>query len=132
MYFENVKVNDVVYGLVFGRGKVTEIFEDSFYRLIVEFENGNLVPYTSEGISKWGSFYEQTLFYKKDIDLTEVDFTPVKKILCYKKIIKLRNEGKLQVRLPSGIWADIELCNPEYVRKKIEKEKFHLFRKKNV
>lgn len=130
MYFNEVKENDIVYGLVFGKGKVIEVFQDSFYKFIVEFENGNLIPYTIDGIAKWGAFYEQTLFYKNDIDLTEVDFSPVKKVLCYKKIIKLRDKGELQVRLPSGIWANTEICNSDYIRKKLEKGKFHLFRKK--
>lgn len=129
-YFKEVKIEDVVYGLVFGRGIVVQIFDnDSFYKLIVHFENGREIPYTIDGVSKWGSFYDQTLFYKHDIDLTEYDFTPVSKVLNYKKLIKLRKNHILEVRLPSGIWASYELCNNEYVENLIEKEKFHLFRK---
>lgn len=128
-YFENVKVGDVVYGLVFGPGVVNEVFEDGFYKIIVSFKNGYDIPYTIDGIPKWGNFDSQTVFYKNDIDLTEVDFSPVKKVLSPKKIIKLRDKNRLEVRLPSGIWCNLNKCATDYVEKLLTKEKFHLFRK---
>ena len=97
---------------------------------MVSFKNGYEVPYTEDGIPGWGNFKKQTIFYKKDIDLTNVDFTPAQKILTPKKIIKLREKKKLQVRLPSGIWTDCAKCVKNYVEEMLEKEKFHLFRKK--
>lgn len=129
-YFDNVKKGDKLYGLVFGKGKVIEVFEDSHYKMMVSFKNGYEVPYTEEGIPGWGNFKKQTIFYKEDIDLTDVDFTPTKKVLSTKKIIKLREKKKLQIRLPSGIWTDCTKCVKGYIEEMLEKEKYHLFRKK--
>lgn len=129
-YFDNAKVNDEVYGLVFGAGKIVKIFEDSHYKIMVDFKNGYEVPYTEDGIPGWGNFNKQTLFYKNDIDLTDVDFSPVSKILSIKKIIKLKEKKKLQVRLPSGVWKNVKKADPDYVENLLEKEKYHMFRKK--
>lgn len=129
-YFDNVKVGDAVYGLVFGPGKVSQIFDNSHYKIMVNFKNDYEVPYTEEGIPGWGRFNKQTLFYKDDIDLTDVDFSPVSKILSIKKIIKLKEKKKLQVRLPSGIWKSVKKAEPAYVEDLLEREKYHMFRKK--
>lgn len=128
-YFKNVKKNDKVYGLVFGKGKVIEVFKEGFYRLLVHFDNGYELPYTVEGVCNWGSFYDQTLFYKNDIDLTDIDFEPVDKVLGFKKIIKLRNKNKLCVRTPSGAWINYNKCDTGYCQVALEKGQFHLFRK---
>ena len=122
-YFKKVKVKDKLYGLVFGAGKVIEVFEDSHYKMIVAFKNGYEVPYTEDGIPGWGNFKKQTIFYKDDIDLTDVDFGPVT------KVIKLREKGKLEVRLPSGIWTECSKCVKQYVEDMLESENYHLFRK---
>lgn len=129
-YFDNVKVGDNVYGMVFGSGVVSQVFEDGFYKMLVTFKNDYEIAYTVDGIPKWGHFDYQTIFYKKDIDLTDVDFSPVKKVLSPKKIIKLRDKNRLEVRLPSGIWSDLTKCSNEYIERLLTKEKFHLFRKK--
>ena len=76
-YFDDVKVKAKVYGMVFGAGKVVEVFDDSYYKIMVSFKNGYEVPYTDEGVPGWGNLKKQTLFYKKDIDLTDVGFGPV-------------------------------------------------------
>ena len=128
-YFKKVKVKDKLYGLVFGAGKVTEVFEDSHYKMIVSFKNGYEVPYTEDGIPGWGNFKKQTIFYKDDIDLTDVEFGPVTKVLSPKKIIKLREKKKLEVRLPSGIWTECSKCIKQYIEDMLEAENFHLFRK---
>ncbi len=130
-YFDDVKLKDKVYGMVFGAGKVTQVFDDSHYKMLVTFKNGYEVPYTDDGVPGWGTFKKQTLFYKDDIDLTSVDFTPVTKVLSPKKIIKLREKKKLQVRLPSGIWTDAKKKVAHYVEEMLENENYHLFRKKN-
>ena len=39
-YFDKVKKGDKLYGLVFGKGKVIEVFEDSHYKMMVSFKNG--------------------------------------------------------------------------------------------
>jgi hypothetical protein len=129
-YFSNAKKGDKVYGLIFGKGKIVDIFPDSFYSIMVEFKNGYEVPYTDEGIPGWGDFKKQTLFYRNDVDLCNEDFSPVGKVLTPKKIIKLREKKKLQVRLPSGLWTNVKKADSEYVEKMLKKEKYHLFRKK--
>jgi len=117
--------------MVFGSGKVTQVFEDSHYKMMVTFKNGYEIPYTDDGVPGWGNFKKQTIFYKKDIDLTDVDFTPVTKVLSPKKIIKLRRSKKLEVRLPSGIWTECSKCVKEYVQNQLENENYHLFRKQD-
>ncbi len=129
-YFNKAKRGDKVYGLVFGKGKIVEVFEESFYPLLVEFKNGYEVPYTEEGVPSWGTFKKQTLFYRDDIDLSSEDFTPVDRILSPRKIIKLREKGKLEVRVPSGAWKSTRKADAEYVERLLEEEKYHLFRKK--
>ncbi len=129
-YFDKVAKGDHVFGLVFGLGEVTEVFQDSYYKMMVTFKNGYEVPYDEDGVPGWGRFKEQTLFYKTDIDLTSVDFSPVTKVLSPKKIIKLREKKKLEVRLPSGIWTDCDKCVNDYVEEQLENENFHLFRKR--
>jgi len=128
-YFDNVKVKDKLYGLVFGKGKVSQVFENSHYKMMVKFKNGHEVPYTEDGIPGWGNFKKQTIFYKNDIDLTDVDFTPVTKVLSPKKIIKLREKKKLEVRLPSGVWTNCTKCVNGYIEDMLEAENYHLFRK---
>jgi hypothetical protein len=129
-YFSNAKKGDKVYGLIFGKGKIVNIFPDSYYSVMVEFKNGYEVPYTDEGIPGWGNFKKQTLFYRNDVDLSKEDFSPVGKVLSPKRIIKLREKKKLQVRLPSGLWTSVKKADSEYVEKILKKEKYHLFRKK--
>jgi len=129
-YFSKAKKGEKVYGLVFGAGKISEVFKDSYYKMMVTFKNGYEVPYDEDGVPGWGRFKEQTLFYKDDIDLTEVDFAPVTKVLSPKKIIKLREKNKLEIRLPSGIWTDSIKSVNDYMEEMLELENYHLFRKK--
>ena len=129
-YFNKAKKGDKVYGLVFGKGKIVEVFGESFYPLLVEFKNGYEVPYTEEGVPSWGTFKKQTLFYRDDIDLSREDFSPTDRILSPRKIIKLREKGKLEVRVPSGAWKSTKKADAEYVERLLEEEKYHLFRKK--
>jgi len=129
-YFDNAKVGDKVYGLVFGKGKIVEVFEDSFYSIMVEFKNGYEVPYTADGVPGWGNFKKQTMFYRDDIDLSKEDFSPVLETLEPEDIIKLRAANKLEVRLPSGIWKNAKKAEPNYIERMLEDEQFHLFREK--
>lgn len=131
-YFKKVRKDDKVYGLIFGLGKVVEVFDNSHYKIMVEFENNYEIPYTEDGVPGWGKFKDQTLFYKEDIDLTEFDFTAIEKVLSPKKIIKYINKKKLEVRLPSGVWHKCNKKVKNYVEEELEKENYHLFRKLNV
>lgn len=129
-YFSNAKEGEKVYGLIFGKGKIINVFSDSYYALLVEFENGYEVPYTDEGIPGWGNFKKQTLYYRGDIDLCNEDFSPTEKILAPKKIIKLREKNKLEVRLPSGIWKSVNKADEDYISRLLSDERYHFFRKK--
>ncbi len=129
-YFSQAKLGEKVYGLVFGRGKITQVFESSHYKLLVTFKNGYEVPYTEEGVPGWGRFKSQTLYYRNDVDLGRADFSPISKILSPKKIIKNREKGNLEVRLPSGMWVSTKKADGFYVENLLEEEKYHLFRKK--
>ncbi len=129
-YFKKAKVGDKVNGLVFGRGKITEVYPDSHYSIIATFKNGHEVPFTEDGIPSWGSFDYQTLYYRDDIVMGKADFSPVDKVMTAKKIIKCREKGDLEVRLPSGMWENTKKCPKKYVEDLLENEKYHLFRKK--
>jgi hypothetical protein len=129
-YFDDAKVGDKVYGLVFGKGKIVEVFEDSFYSIMVEFKNGYEVPYTVEGVPGWGNFKKQTIFYRDDIDLSKADFSPVLDTLEAEDIIRLRESKRLEVRLPSGIWMGAKKAEPSYIENMLESEQYHLFREK--
>jgi len=108
-YFKKVKEGEKVYGLVFGKGKVSKVFDSGYYKFMVEFKNG--------------------YFYRDDIDLSPFDFSAVEKVLSPKKIIKLREKGELEVRLPSGVWSNCTKCAKEYIEDMLEKGNYHLFRK---
>jgi len=128
-YFKKAKEGEKVYGLVFGKGKISKVFESGHYKLLIEFKNGYEVPYTIEGIPGWGSFDTQTVFYRDDINLSPYDFSAVEKVLTPKKIIKLREKNELEIRLPSGVWTSCTKCAKEYMEEMLERENFHLFRK---
>jgi len=129
-YFKNVQEGDEVFGLVFGKGVVTSVWGEGHYTFEVEYENGSFVPYTEDGIPGWsGNLDFQTVFYADDINISDLDFTPADEILTPKKIIKLRNKKKLEIRCPSGIWQPVDKC-PGYVMEYyLEEGKFYLFRK---
>ncbi len=129
-YFDKAKVGDKVYGFVFGKGKIIDIYPESFYSLMVEFKNGYEVPYTADGVPGWGNFKKQTLFFRDDIDLSDKDFSPVTDILSIKRIIKLREKKALEIRVPSGIWKNIKKVDEDYIEQMLEKENLHLFREK--
>jgi len=128
-YFKKVKPGDKVYGLVFGKGKVSKVFDSGYYKFMVEFKNGYEIPYTEDGVPGWGNFIEQTVFYRDDIDLSSYDFSAVEKVLSPKKIIKLREKNELEVRLPSGVWSNCTKCAKEYIEDMLERGNYHLFRK---
>jgi len=130
-YFKKAKIDRKVYDLIFGKGRIVEVYPDSYYTFMVVFKNDYEIAYTEEGIPNWGHFKEQTLFYKKDIDFESEDFSPAKKILSSKKVIKLRDKNKLEVRLPSGIWKNTKKVEEPYIDGLLEKELYYHFRKKS-
>jgi hypothetical protein len=129
-YFSDVKEGEEVFGLIFGHGKVPTVFGDGHYTFEVMYDNDYTVPYTEDGIPGWSNRVDgQTVFYKSDIDLMELDFSPSEEVLTPKKIIKLRVKNKLEIKCPSGIWQDVRNC-PSYIMEDyLENGKLHLFRK---
>jgi len=136
-YFEEVKVNDRVYGFIYGAGIVTYVLDekfnmDGFYSFEVTFENQETVFYTKDGIPNWcnSDGCAQTIYYKDDIDLTEVDFTPSLGQLTPEVIMKLRVQNNLEIKCPSGIWRTVDECPEDVFLGAITKENYYMFREK--
>jgi len=136
-YFKKVKEGDKIFGLVFGKGVIRNVWgnseKDCHYCFEAEFQNGQCVPYTLEGIPGWscGKLDFQTIFYEKDINLMEYDISPAYDKINPKKFIKLREEKKLEVKYPSGVWINLEICeNKNIVEEYLEEGRMHMFRKK--
>ncbi|HEY9203795.1 MAG TPA: hypothetical protein VIM82_05630 [Sulfurimonas sp.] len=137
-YFSDVKVNEEVYSLVYGKGKVIFTLPkkqrlDGFYAFAVEYPNKNKkVYYTVDGYPDWSSSDGccQTVFYIQDVDLNDIDIQPPLKILSEKQILKSKNDGDLEMKCPSGIWRNINECPQKLVKKALLKSKYYLFRKK--
>jgi hypothetical protein len=136
-YFENVKVGDEVYGFVYGKGVVKYVIDDQFdmdgfYAFSVEYDNGEEVFYTRDGVPNWcnSDGCIQTVYWRDDIDLLDEDFSPSEGALAPKKIMKLRVKDKLEMKCPSGIWRQVSQCPDSVFLGAITKEQYHLFRKK--
>lgn len=136
-YFSNVKINEEVYSIVYGKGKVVftlpkEHRIDGFYVFAVEYPNKNKrVHYTIDGYPDWTSSAGscQTVFYTKDIDLNDMDIQAPSKILSEKQILKYKRDDILEMQCPSGIWRNTNSCPHKLVEKALKKSKFYLFRK---
>ena len=131
VYFKKVSEGDKVFGLVYGKGVVKSVWADSYYSFEVEYKDGSVVPYTPEGFPAWntGKFDFQTVFYASEIDLMDYDFAPTEDILSVKKIIKLRDKKKLEIKCPSGLWQEIDKCPSNVAEEYLIDNKLHLFRK---
>jgi len=135
-YFDKVELKDEVYSLVYGNGTVNYVLDkklrtEGFYTFQVQFTD-NKVFYTTEGVPEWCSSTgcHQTVYYKSDLDKPESDFENIRKdLLSKKKIVKLKKQGKLEMRCPSGAWRNVEECPPVVVLAAIKYEEFYLFRK---
>ena len=128
---KHIKVNDLMFGLVFGKGVVRSVREDSHYAFEVEYENGQVVPYTEDGNPAW-NFGEgiRTVFFRRDIDLMEFDFSPTPEVpLTIEEIIKLRTIGKLLVKCESGIWRNVKECPSSEVERLLELSAFYRFKR---
>lgn len=129
-YFKDVKIDDKVFALIFGEGKVINVFANSFYSFEVMFNTGDSVLYTPEGVPSWNSRIDfQTCYYAKDVKMSNINISPVTTVMKHKKILKLRDEKKLEIRCPSGVWISQTKCPYYIIEEYIEKEFYHLFRK---
>jgi len=128
-YFNKVHVGDVVFGMIYGKGVVRSVNDNSHYTFEVEYSNGQVVPYTEDGIPGWGTMLDiQTVYYPSDVELTELDLEPVAEVLTPKKIIKLSRKKRLMARCPSGIWVNTTKCPSAVIEEYMESQKFHLFK----
>lgn len=137
-YFDDVKLNDKVYSLIFGLGKVCFIVDPGsriagFHSFEVEYENKHRVFYTDDGVPNWCNAPGdcQTIWYTKDIDLLSEDFSSAGTELTKKKILKLKLNNKLEMRCPSGIWRNVKGCPERVIIEALANERYHLFRKEN-
>jgi len=127
---KNIKLGTNVYGVIYGKGVITNVFEDSFYKFEVTYDNGDIIYYTDEGIPGWGlKHHTQTVFNVSDIDLMEYDLSPSTGILTIKKIIKYVVNKTLEIKCPSGIWCNISDAPEALMEQYIVNNKLHLFRK---
>jgi hypothetical protein len=138
--FEKIKLNDEIYSIVFGLGKVVFVLAKSlrlegYYIFEVEYENGQKVFYTEDGRPNWCQEKKKcimTICYKKEVNFDKVDMTPKKKILKKQKIAKLRYEESLEMMSPAGGWIDANLMPNIMLDNAIANEEYHLFRKMKV
>lgn len=136
MYFNKIKLDEKVFSLVFGKGNVIFVLPkkhriDGFYVFAVEYKDKHRVHYTVEGFPNWCSSEGccQTVFYMKDIDLTDMNIQPIDEILSKKQILKYKEKGRLEIRCPSGIWRNVDETPDRLVKKALKKDIYHLFRK---
>jgi len=135
--FKDVKLNDEIYSVVFGFGKVVFVLTkslrlDGYYVFEVEYTNGQRVHYTEDGKPNWCQDLKSctaTIYYKYEVDLDTLDTKLKKKAINKNKIIKLRYENSLEMMSPAGTWIDARLMPDIMVDNAIRNEEYHLFRK---
>ena len=135
-YFNKVKVGQEVFSLVYGMGVVVfalpkEHRLDGFFIFAAEYSKGQRVHYTIDGFPNWSNADGccQTVFYKEDVNLSDIDIQPANKILSEKQILKHKDKDTLELRCPSGIWRNASECPEHLVKKALKKDKYYLFRK---
>ena len=137
-YFDDVKLGDEVYSIIYGNGKVSFVLEKNqrtpgFFCFQVQFKSDK-VYYNEEGIPEWcDELCSQTLYYKNDLNKPELDYETIEKaLLSKKKIVALHSKGKLEMRVPSGAWVNVKNCPPKVFVKALNDKEFYLFRKEQI
>jgi hypothetical protein len=133
-YFQDAKVGDKVFGLIFGKGEILEIFEEGhFFRLKVEFEDGDEVFFTIDGVPNVSNIDYQTLFFEDDSQITQIaEFERLEKILSEKKVLKYYKKELLEYRTKSGLWLDCKKVPKEMMWDSLVNGSLHHFRKKKI
>ena len=134
--FTNIKLNDEIYSIVFGLGKVVFVLEESlrlngYYIFEVEYENGKRVHYTEGGKASWCKDINKctrTIYYKSQVDFDDIDTATTKKFLSKYKINELRNTDSLEMMSPAGAWIDASLMPDSMFDNAIKNGEYHLFR----
>lgn len=138
-YFSKVKVDQEVFSLIYGKGTVSMVLPkkqriDGFYVFAVEYPRKKIVHYTLDGFPNWCSTEGccQTVFYMKDIDVSDMDIQPADKMLSKKQVLKYLDKGILEIRCPSGIWRNVDEAPEKLMKKALKKDQFFLFRKEKI
>ena len=135
--FTDIKLNDEMYSVVFGLGKVIFVLAkslrlDGYYVFEVEYENGQKVYYTVDGRPSWCKDMNncnKTVYYKHEVNFDEVDTEPKNCNLNKHKIDRLRFDDALEMMSPAGGWINASLMPDIMVDNAINNEEYHLFRK---
>jgi len=135
--FTDIKLNDEIYSVVFGLGKVIFVLTksirlDGYFIFEVKYNNGQRVHYTEDGKPNWCQDLNncsKTIYYKDEVNFDDLDSKVKKKVLKKNKINKLRSEDALEIMSPAGGWIDANLMPDIMVENAIENEEYHLFRK---
>ncbi len=135
--FTDVKLNDEMYSVVFGLGKVVFVLAkslrlDGYYVFEVEYSDGRRTHYTEDGRADWCKDINKcikTIYYKHEINFDDIDTTQKGKVLPKYKIEKLRSEDSLEMMSPAGCWIDADLMPDIMVDNAINNGEYHLFRK---
>ena len=135
--FTDIKLNDEIYSVVFGLGKVIFVLTkplrlDGYYIFEVDYDNGQRVHYTEDGKPNWCQDRQncaKTIYYKYEVNFDDRDTKVAKKTLKKNKIKKLRYEDRLEIMSPAGGWIDANLMPDIMVENAIRNEEYHLFRK---
>ena len=136
-YFSKVKRDQEVFSIIYGKGIVDFVLPkkfriDGFHVFSVEYKKKNKkVHYTIEGYPDWASSNGtyQTVFYKSDVDFDDIQIQEPSQVLTKKKILKLKEQDKLEIQCPSGIWIDVNECPEKLTTKALTKSNYYLFRK---
>ena len=136
--YEDVKLDDEMYSVVFGLGKVIFVLAkslrlDGYYVFEVEYENGQRVYYTEDGRPSWCRDMNKctkTVYYKSEVNFNEVDTSSESAPMTKFKIEKLRFDDALEMKSPAGAWIDATLMPDVMVDNAINNEEYHLFRQK--
>lgn len=135
-YFDDVELGTEIYSLIYGNGEVIFVLDKKnrtkgFFMFQVQFANEK-VHYNEEGIPDWCTLGDccRTAYYKDDVFRPESDYATIDKdLLTLKKAIKLKEQGKLEMRTPSGAWRNVDQCPVKEYLKAIKNEELYLFRK---
>lgn len=134
--FVDIKLNDEMYSIVFGIGRVIFVLSkplrlDGYYAFEVEYENGKKVHYTEDGRPSWCKDLNnctRTVYYKHEVDLDDIDSSVGKKVLKKHIIDRLRDMDILEMLSPAGAWIDANLMPDIMVDNAINDGEYHLFR----
>lgn len=134
--FIDIKLDDEMYSIVFGLGKVVFVLAkplrlDGYFMFEVEYENGQRTHYTEDGRARWCKDLRKcisTVYYKHEVNFDDFDVTKNDNILKKYEIDKLRDDSTLEMMSPAGAWIDANLMPDFMVENAINNGEYHLFR----